>query len=76
MPLNGRLNAYLTDPAGAADVDWTMISAALLLLGIATVYALFGAGVYELTGVIGGNFQDALFAEHNLDSPRRVTGGT
>lgn len=69
MQLNDRLNAYCSGDAGAATTDWTVVSAGLLLVGIAAVYALFGAGLYELTGAIGESFMDALFAERGLGGP-------
>ena len=47
------LNAFLTDDSGAVTVDWVVLTAAIVGLGLA-VMAVVSAGVEDLSGDIQG----------------------
>ena len=46
--------AFLKDDGGAISIDWVSLTAGLLLLGIAVVYAIFNSGVKSVVGDING----------------------
>lgn len=35
---------FLADDTGAVTIDWVMVTSAVLLLGIAVAYVIFGSG--------------------------------
>jgi len=39
---------FLGDDAGAVTIDWVMVTAGVLLLGIAAVYSIYNDGVTPL----------------------------
>lgn len=48
-----RLGAkFWADEDGAVTIDWVALTAGILLLGIAVVYAIFNGGVTDLVGSI------------------------
>ena len=44
----GNVTKFLNDDAGAVTIDWVGLAAAILLLGIMVVYAIFNGGVAGL----------------------------
>lgn len=58
---------FFNDDAGAVTVDWITLTAAILLLGIIIVYAIFNIGLSTLTP----NINEALAGE-----PANVALGT
>jgi len=47
-----KLRGLVRDESGAVTVDWVALTAGILLLGIAVVYAIFSEGVAPLTNAI------------------------
>ncbi len=47
-----KLRGLVRDESGAVTVDWVALTAGILLLGIAVVYAIFSNGVAPLTQAI------------------------
>lgn len=47
------VKSMLRDESGAVTVDWVALTAGILLLGIAVVYAIFREGVTPLVEAIG-----------------------
>ena len=43
---------FLSDDAGAVTIDWVGLAAAILLLGIMVVYAIFDGGVAGLVSSV------------------------
>ncbi len=43
-----KFTEFLCDDAGAVTIDWVALVAAILLLGIMVVYAIFNVGVASL----------------------------
>jgi Flp pilus assembly pilin Flp len=43
---------FIRDEDGAVTIDWVALTAGILLLGIAVVYAIFESGVDPLVGQI------------------------
>ncbi|MEM6933258.1 MAG: hypothetical protein AAF526_06655 [Pseudomonadota bacterium] len=52
------ISRFLNDDTGALTIDWVALTAGLLLLGIALVYAIFSNGVDP----VATNISDALSA--------------
>lgn len=50
---------FLRDEAGAITIDWVALTAGILLLGIAVVYAIFNNGVEPLLTNINTQLQNA-----------------
>lgn len=50
---------FLHDEAGAVTIDWVALTAGILLLGIAVVYAIFNNGVQPLVTSINESLQAA-----------------
>jgi Flp pilus assembly pilin Flp len=50
---------FLKDEAGAVTIDWVALTAGILLLGIAVVYAIFNEGVDPLVTNISSNLAAA-----------------
>ena len=46
---------FLRDEDGAVTIDWVALTAGILLLGIAVVYAIFNSGVNPLINSINSN---------------------
>ena len=46
---------FINDEAGAVTIDWVALTAGILLLGIAVVYAIFNQGVDPLVDNIATN---------------------
>ena len=47
-----KLRGLIRDESGAVTVDWVALTAGILLLGIAVVYAIFTEGVAPLSNQI------------------------
>lgn len=43
---------FLSDDAGAVTIDWVALTAGILLLGIAVIYAIFNTGVASVVNQI------------------------
>lgn len=54
------LNNFLRDESGAVTIDWVALTAGILLLGIAVVYAIFNQGVSPLVNSINSNLSTAV----------------
>ena len=52
------VKSMLRDESGAVTVDWVALTAGILLLGIAVVYAIFREGVAPLVDAIGTTLSD------------------
>lgn len=50
---------FLRDDAGAITIDWVALTAGILLLGIAVVYAIFNSGVTPLVNTINASLKTA-----------------
>lgn len=55
-----KFTKFLSDESGAVTIDWVALTAGILLLGIATVYAIFNGGVTPLIGSINSNLSTAV----------------
>lgn len=61
--LEGSMNKFqkfLSDDSGAVTIDWVALTAGILLLGIAVVYAIFRNGVAPLVDSINSNLSSAV----------------
>lgn len=67
------VSAFLEDETGAITIDWVSLTAGLLLLGIAVVYAIFGNGVTPLVNSINGHLKTAGFDVEVGDPPSFAT---
>ncbi len=56
MNVAATLMSFVGDESGAITIDWVALTAAILLLGIATVYYLFDTGVTETVTTIDDGF--------------------
>ncbi|MEM0987794.1 MAG: hypothetical protein AAGK00_02865 [Pseudomonadota bacterium] len=54
------LRKFLRDDSGAVTIDWVALTAGILLLGIAVVYAIFNQGVSPLVSSINSNLATAV----------------
>ena len=54
------LRKFLRDESGAVTIDWVALTAGILLLGIAVVYAIFNQGVQPLVNSINSNLATAV----------------
>lgn len=52
------LGRFFQDEAGGMTVDWVALSASILMLAVALVYALFSDGVADLVGVVQTTLSD------------------
>lgn len=55
-----NLRNFLRDDAGAVTIDWVALTAGILLLGIAVVYAIFRGGVADVVGDINTSLSGAV----------------
>ena len=55
-----KFTKFLRDEDGAVTIDWVALTAGILLLGIATVYAIFREGVNPLIDEINSNLATAV----------------
>ena len=54
------LNKFIADDSGAVTIDWVALTAGILLLGIAVVYAIFNKGVQPLINAVNSNLATAV----------------
>ena len=54
---------FLLDIRGAVTTDWTALTAAVLLLGLVVVYALFRDGIFPLAAKMGESFEEMKLPE-------------
>lgn len=61
---------FLSDEDGAVTIDWVALTAGILLLGIAVIYAIFSEGVDPLVGKINSSLksQDLAGLNATLDA--------
>lgn len=57
-----KFTKFLSDESGAVTIDWVALTAGILLLGIAVVYAIFNGGVSPLIDSINSNLSIAVTA--------------
>ncbi len=55
-----KFTKFLNDESGAVTIDWVALTAGILLLGIAVVYAIFRDGVSPLVDSINSNLSTAV----------------
>ncbi|MEM7744863.1 MAG: hypothetical protein AAF409_14240 [Pseudomonadota bacterium] len=55
-----KLRKFLRDDSGAVTIDWVALTAGILLLGIAVVFAIFREGVQPLVDSINTTLQGAV----------------
>lgn len=55
-----KFTKFLNDESGAVTIDWVALTAGILLLGIAVVYAIFNNGVNPLINSINSNLSGAV----------------
>ena len=60
---------FLRDEAGAITIDWVALTAGILLLGIAVVYAIFNNGVEPLVNSINASLRTAGTGVNVGDAP-------
>jgi hypothetical protein len=53
---------FLSDDAGAVTIDWVALTAGILLLGIAVVYAIFNTGVSSVVNDINSTLTSGLLS--------------
>ncbi len=51
---------FIRDEAGAVTIDWVALTAGILLLGIAVVYAIFRQGVSQVVADINTELSGAV----------------
>lgn len=70
---------FLRDEAGAVTIDWVALTAGILLLGIAVVYAIFNSGVTPLVNSINSSLKTAgsgiTLPDAPFGDPNAYTGG-
>lgn len=66
---------FLRDEDGAVTIDWVALTAGILLLGIAVVWAIFRDGVEPLVGTINTNLATAGAGVDPGTAPFSGTGG-
>lgn len=54
------IRKFLNDESGAVTIDWVALTAGILLLGIAVVYAIFNNGVAPLVSSINSQLATAV----------------
>ena len=70
-----KFTKFLKDESGAVTIDWVALTAGILLLGIAVVYAIFNNGVNPLIGSINSNLSTAVGVDIG-DAPNPNSGET
>lgn len=65
---------FIRDEAGAVTIDWVALTAGILLLGIAVVYAIFEDGVVSVVDTINDELATAV--DTDLDTNFDEDGGT
>lgn len=55
-----KFTKFLSDESGAVTIDWVALTAGILLLGIAVVYAIFNNGVSPLIDSINSNLSTSV----------------
>jgi len=51
--MNGTMKDFLRDERGVVITDWTVLTASMVLLGMAVVFGIFDRGVAPLVTSIG-----------------------
>ncbi|MEM0990124.1 MAG: hypothetical protein AAGK00_14700 [Pseudomonadota bacterium] len=54
-----RLRAFAQDDSAMVTIDWVALTAAILLVGMSTIYALFNLGVSPTVAGINTNLMTA-----------------
>ena len=72
-----KFTKFLKDESGAVTIDWVALTAGILLLGIAVVYAIFNNGVNPLISSINSNLSTAVTVNvGTAPDPNNGGGGT
>ena len=58
---------FIRDEAGAVTIDWVALTAGILLLGIAVVYAIFETGVVDVVDTINSELSSAVDTDLDTD---------
>ena len=68
---------FLRDDAGAVTIDWVALTAGILLLGIAVVYAIFNTGVASVVSDINSTLSSGIVSVNtgSVSIPNPGTGG-
>ncbi len=62
LNLKNAARRFVTDKSGAVTVDWVALTAAVVIIGIGIVYAVFGtddAGIGAVVNNLGGELDQA-----------------
>ena len=69
------LKKFINDESGAVTIDWVVLTAGILLLGIAVVYGIFNSGVTNLATAINTNLNSAVSVDTgNAPTANQFTG--
>ncbi len=52
LNLKNAVRRFVTDKSGAVTVDWVALTAAVVIIGIGIVYAVFGSGDDGVNGLV------------------------
>ena len=52
LNLKNAARRFVTDKSGAVTVDWVALTAAVVIIGIGIVYAVFGSGDDGVNGLV------------------------
>ena len=67
--------SFLRDDAGAVTIDWVALTAGILLLGIAVVYAIFRNGVSSVVNDINSALRSGIVSV-NVGSDPNIPGAS
>ena len=62
-----RIRAFAADKSGAVTVDWVALTAAVVVIGIGLVYAVFGSGTDGVAGLVDNLTGELTTASTNID---------
>lgn len=69
-----RFRLFVEDKSGAVTVDWVALTAAVVVIGIGLVYAVFGTGTDGVAGLVDNLTSELGAAATNIDGV--VSGAT
>ena len=62
-----KLRSFAADKSGAVTVDWVALTAAVVVIGIGLVYAVFGSGTDGVAGLVDNLTGELTTASTNID---------
>ena len=62
-----KTRLFLEDKSGAVTVDWVALTAAVVVIGIGLVYAVFGTGSDGVAGLVDNLTGELSQASTNID---------